>query len=105
MAIVSYFIKVISLEYLGVSDDNATAISAFSVGIMGTRVLIKLALVSFHPLTLHHHRHLRHIIRQPLQQVQRPSRLRTHATGALRRAHGRHWSSRYAFDICTLGLY
>jgi uncharacterized membrane protein YjjB (DUF3815 family) len=38
MAIVSYFIKVISLEYLGVSDDNATAISAFSVGIMGTRV-------------------------------------------------------------------
>lgn len=35
MAIVSYFIKVVSLEYLEFSDDNATAISAFSVGIMG----------------------------------------------------------------------
>ncbi len=35
MAINSYFIKVVSLEYLEFSDDNATAISAFSVGIMG----------------------------------------------------------------------
>ncbi|ELR15656.1 uncharacterized protein ACA1_377710 [Acanthamoeba castellanii str. Neff] len=35
MAIVSYFIKVVSLEYLEFSDDNATAISAFSVGING----------------------------------------------------------------------
>ena len=35
MATISYFIKVVSLEYLEFSDDNATAISAFSVGIMG----------------------------------------------------------------------